>query len=90
MIAETQEFLRNEIGKWDQSGINELEISISSTGIQACAWSHSKCRYKIGSGKTIEEAFAELRKQLPDTEAAQMRIEAAELVKRADRLEGKK
>ena len=90
MIAETQEFLRNEIGKLDQSGINELEISISSTGIQACAWSYSKCRYKIGSGKTIEEAFAELRKQLPDTEAAQMRIEAAELVERADRLEGKK
>jgi hypothetical protein len=90
VIAETQEFLRNEIGKLDQSGISELEISISSTGIQACAWSQWKSRYKIGSGKTIEEAFAELRKQLPDTEAAQMRIEAAELVERADRLEGKK
>jgi len=90
VIAETQEFLRNEIGKLDQSGISELEISISSTGIQACAWSQSKSRYKIGSGKTIEEAFAELRKQLPDTEAKQMRIEAAELVERADRLEGKK
>jgi len=90
VIAETQKFLRNEIGKLDQSGINELEISISSTGIQACAWSHSKCRYKIGSGKTIEEAFTELRKQLPETEAAQMRIEAAELVERADRMEGKK
>jgi hypothetical protein len=90
VIAETQEFLRNEIGKLDHSGISELEISISSTGIQACAWSHSKCRYRIGAGKTIEEAFAELRKQLPDTEAQQLRIEAAEMVERADRLEGKK
>lgn len=90
MIEETQEFIRQEISKLDQSGICELEISISNNGIQACAWSANKCRYKIGQGKTIEEAFAELRKLLPDTEAQQLRLQAAELIERADQMEGAK
>lgn len=89
MIAETQAFIRQEIGKLDQTGICDLEIWISNNMIQACAWSAKKCRYKIGSGKTIEEAFAELRKLLPDNEAGQLRVEAAELIERADRLEAK-
>lgn len=89
IIAETQEFIRQEIGKLDQTGICELEISISNNLIQACAWSAKKCRYKIGKGKTIEEAFAELRKLLPDAEAQQLRVQAAELIKRADQLEAK-
>jgi len=88
MIAETQQFIRDEIGKLDTTGICELEISISNNMIQACAWSAKKCRYKIGQGKTIEEAFSELRKLLPDTEAQQLRVEAAELIERANRLEG--
>lgn len=42
MIEETQEFIRQEISKLDQSGIHELEINISNNGIQACAWSAMK------------------------------------------------
>lgn len=42
MIEETQEFIRQEISKLDQSGICDLEISISNNGIQACAWSAMK------------------------------------------------
>lgn len=89
MIEETQQFLRHETSKLDQTGMFELELSISSNRIQACAWSANRCRFKIGQGKTIEEAFSELRKLLPDTEAQQMRNEAAELIERANRLEAK-
>ena len=89
MIEETQEFIRQEISKLDQTGICELEISISNNGIQACAWSAKRCRYKIGQGKTIEEAFGQLRKMLPDTEAQQLRVQAAELIERADQMEAK-
>ena len=46
MIAETQEFIRQEIGKLDQTGICELEISISNNMIQACAWSAKTCIWK--------------------------------------------
>ena len=85
MIAEAQAWLNEQRDLFDKSQIQDLQVAIFTDHIQVQGWDGS--RFKIGTGPSLERAFAHLRAQLPTPESSILRAAAAEMIERAEKLE---
>ena len=88
MIAETQAWLNQQLQTIDMTGTSSMDISINANSVSVTAWSTNGMRVRIGTGQTLDQALADLRKKLPASEARQLRNEAEDMIKLAEKLEG--
>ena len=87
MIAEAQAWLQEQLKTIDTTGTSSMDISINAKSISVTAWSTNGMRVRIGTGQTLHEAVADLRQKLPASEARQLRNEAEDMIKLAEKLE---
>jgi hypothetical protein len=85
MIYEAQEWLKDQRPPSDLSQIKDLRYAIYTDHVQVQGWDGS--RFKIGTGSSLERAFAHLRAQLPTPESSILRAAAAEMIERAEKME---
>ena len=87
MNAETQAWLNQQLQTIDMTGTSSMDISINANSVSVTAWSSNRYTVRIGTGQTLDQALADLRKKLPASEARQLRNEAEDMIKLAEKLE---